>query len=117
MRFLLILFLLLTHSLAVVPLAAEDLQVTDYLGLIRAQRSINAKATVTITVRRSEEESMLENTAPLLTQRTGIALDIESVQRSSLEYRFENVPPGIWRIRLRNKGLVLDSVVIEEQLF
>ncbi len=97
------------------PICAEDLQITDYLGLIRAQRSIEGKVAVSITVRRSEDADLSEKSVPVLTQRTGIALDIVSIQRSTFEYRFENVSAGVWRIRLRNKGLVLDSVTIEEQ--
>lgn len=109
--------LLLTFVLVCVvrPLYGEDLQITDYLGLIRAQRSIRGKATVVITVRHSEDADLSDKSVPLLSQRTGVALDIESVQSSPNEYRFLEVSPGVWRIRLRNKGLLLDSVRISEQ--
>ena len=108
-------FLLCTLLCGVTPIYAEELQITDYLGLIRAQSQIYGKATVSITVRVEDDADLLDKTVPVLTQRTGIALDIESVQKSRLEYRFENVSAGVWRIRLRNKGLVLDSVTIEEK--
>jgi len=96
------------------PLYSEDLQITDYLGLIRAQRSIKGKAIVSITVKHSDHGEPFDKSVPLLTQRTGIALDIESVQSSPNQYRFLDVAPGVWRIRLRNKGLLLDNVSIEE---
>lgn len=92
---------------------ADDLQITDYYGLIRAQRDIRNKATVKITVRRSETEPLdIGFGNPLLVQRAGVSPNIEAVEVAPSVYEFSGVATGVWRIRLRNKGLLLDSVEI-----
>lgn len=100
---------------AIVPSAvhSEELQITDYLGLIRAQRSINGKVTVRITTLRSVRNAFDDGAnRPVLTQRTGFAGDIEAVESRTDEYLFNGVSAGVWRIRMRNRALLLDKVEI-----
>ena len=92
---------------------ADELQVTDYLGLTRAQKEIDGKVSVTITVRRNEKEELDVGFGnPLLVQRTGVSPNIEGVEVAPMTYEFRGVSAGVWRIRLRNKGLLLDKVEI-----
>jgi hypothetical protein len=96
-------------------LYAEQLQVTDYLGLLRAQKEISGSVVVTITVRYSDNlTSQNISDYPLLVHKTGISSDIESSMQGPNTFIFNDVKPGVWRIRLRNKGLTLDSVIISD---
>jgi hypothetical protein len=93
--------------------SAEELQVVDHLGLIRAQREITDRADVKISVRLIPEFVGERDIRPLISQKTGISPDIEGVSSGEGWYRFHGVSPGLWRIRLRSKGVLLDSVSIE----
>lgn len=93
--------------------SADELQVTDYLGLTRAQKEIGGKVAVTITVKRNEKEELDVGFGnPLLVQRTGVSPNIEGIEVAPMTYEFRDVSAGVWRIRLRNKGLLLDKVEI-----
>ncbi len=112
-RALLILVVILRSAALPLAVRADELQITDYFGLIRAQKDIKDKATVKITVRRSDTEPLdIGFGNPLLVQRTGVSPNIEALEIAPLVYEFPGVATGVWRIRLRNKGLLLDSVEI-----
>lgn len=92
---------------------AEELQITDYFGLVRAQRNVAQKVAVRITVLRNPRVAFdTTDEKPLLNQRTGFAGDIEAVASGPNTYIFPGVSPGVWRIRLRNRAILLDGVEI-----
>ena len=92
---------------------AQELQIADYLGLIRAQRMIHDKVSVRISVISNPRTPFRDSeNNPILTQRTGFSGDIEALKVRDNVFVFNGVTPGFWRIRLRNNSLLLNAVEI-----
>lgn len=103
-----LIFFLLPQSLW-----AADVKIVDFDGLLRAVKKVKDKATVEIVVAIKEKGTRSAD-LPLLTNRSGIASDIEAQPIDLTTYRFENVGDGTWRVRLRDPILRLDQVRIFE---
>ena len=103
----LLLRLLFVSSLSfAMPLLAGELKIVDKHGLVRAIKTIQDHATVTVNVKATQERVVLART-------DGIAAEIVGEPRGAEPiYIFSNVSDGVWIVK-GNDPVSIVAVVIE----
>ena len=91
---------------------AAELRVIDNLGLTRAVSSIGESAVITISLLPDGKESHQEEITVVLSNIDGLSPDLKGQPSNRLQYIFNRVRNGTWRIILEPAGLKVGEVKI-----